>query len=136
MGSSYVNLAVFKADKDRPRVAELVGPDCEARHARAPLLVAPRRGAAGGLPHPPACCLVRRQRSSQASTLKRHTPDRPQALIYKFCVLQRHDLIYTQLLDKVGAAGGAGGASAAPAVCCGFGVLCRGLPQEPARTRP
>ncbi|GBF90795.1 hypothetical protein Rsub_03096 [Raphidocelis subcapitata] len=50
--NSYVNLAVFKAEEDRPRVAELVGAECEA-------------------------------------------------LIYKFCVLQRHDLIYTQLLDKI-----------------------------------
>ncbi|KAI8466149.1 MAG: hypothetical protein J3K34DRAFT_434644 [Monoraphidium minutum] len=48
----YVNLAVFKADADRPHVAGLVGQGCEA-------------------------------------------------LIFRFCTLDRHDLIYTQLLDKV-----------------------------------
>jgi hypothetical protein len=28
-----------------------------------------------------------------------------EALIYRFCTIQRHDLIYTQLLDKVGGRG-------------------------------
>ena len=51
--SCYVNLAVFSADADRPKVAGLVGGACEA-------------------------------------------------LIHRFCTLDRHDLIYTQLLDKAG----------------------------------
>lgn len=52
INSCYVNLAVFKAETDRGRVAGLVGAECEA-------------------------------------------------LIWRFCTIDRHDLIYTQLLDKV-----------------------------------
>jgi len=50
--SCYVNLAVFKANTDRPHVSELVGAECEQ-------------------------------------------------LIFRFCSIDRHHLIYAALLDAV-----------------------------------
>jgi hypothetical protein len=53
-----------------------------------------------------------------------------EALIYRFCTIDRHDLIYTQLLDKVGGTGcNAGWGCPTQAGCVGFAThvaLCHG----------
>ncbi len=93
--NSYVNLAIFRADVDRGRLAELVGggtPGASRRGRDA--LHAARRRRRRHAPAPPP-------RSTHPPAAPAQVGPETEALIHTFCVVPRHQLVYEELLWKL-----------------------------------